>query len=89
MPSAGEDDGYLLSFVHDETTGCSELAVFSAKTMASAPVARIKLPQRVRRDAVCWSVGCEREVTCRMWRATCWAPLTLAHICQRCLSAPV
>jgi len=48
--AAGEDDGYLLSYVHDETTGCSELAIFSAKTMASTPVARIKLPQRVRQN---------------------------------------
>lgn len=43
----GEDDGYLLTYVHDESTGISELVCYDAKTMNSKPVARVKLPQRV------------------------------------------
>eukprot|EP00899_Mesostigma_viride_P017268 jgi/Mesvir1/25542/Mv01786-RA.4 len=50
VPRAGgtsEDDGFLLVFVHDETTGKSEFAAFDAKTMAPEPVARVVLPHRV------------------------------------------
>ncbi len=46
--AAGEDDGFLLSYVYDDSTGASELAVFCAKTMSDVPVASVKLPQRVR-----------------------------------------
>lgn len=42
-----EDDGYLLTYVTDETTAQSELAIYSAKTMSSQPVCRLRLPQRV------------------------------------------
>ena len=44
---AGEDDGYLLTYVHDERTGVSELVCYDAKTMSPKPLARVKLPQRV------------------------------------------
>jgi carotenoid cleavage dioxygenase-like enzyme len=30
-----EDDGYLLTFVHDESTNKTDLAVFDAKSMSS------------------------------------------------------
>ncbi|KAK9808682.1 hypothetical protein WJX72_001857 [[Myrmecia] bisecta] len=43
----GEDDGYLVTYVHNNKTGVSELAVYNAKTMSSSPVAQVKLPQRV------------------------------------------
>ena len=43
----GEDDGYVLTFVHDEIKGQSELVCYNAKTFSSKPVARVKLPQRV------------------------------------------
>ena len=48
----GEDDGFLLSYVYDESTGGSELAVFCAKTMSDVPVARVTLPQRVSLAAI-------------------------------------
>ena len=44
---AGEDDGYLMTYVHDEKKGQSECVIYSAKTMSSQPLARIMLPQRV------------------------------------------
>jgi carotenoid cleavage dioxygenase len=42
-----EDAGYLMTFVTDEATLQSELVVYDAASMASAPVARLRLPQRV------------------------------------------
>ncbi|MBW4651411.1 MAG: carotenoid oxygenase family protein [Kastovskya adunca ATA6-11-RM4] len=50
VPRSGateEDDGWLLSFVHDEIEETSELVVVSAKEMSTEPVARIIMPQRV------------------------------------------
>jgi len=43
--SAEEDAGYLLTFVTEEATGCSELYVIDAATLEVA--ARIEIPQRV------------------------------------------
>lgn len=45
---AGEDDGFLLTYVYDEASDRSELVVYNAKSMSAAPVARVKLPCRVR-----------------------------------------
>ena len=45
--AAGEDDGYLMTYVHDEAKAASECVIYSAKTMSSQPLARIMLPQRV------------------------------------------
>ncbi len=45
--AAAEDDGYLMTYVHDETSNKSELVVYDARTMSDAPVARVQLPQRV------------------------------------------
>lgn len=42
-----EDDGYLITFVTDNSTGQSEALVIDAQEFTSDPVARIKLPQRV------------------------------------------
>jgi len=43
-----EDDGYLLTYVYDESKeDSSELVIYSAHTMSSVPVAQVKLPQRV------------------------------------------
>ncbi|CAI5494865.1 unnamed protein product [Closterium sp. Naga37s-1] len=46
-PGLEEDDGYVLTFVHDTNTDISEVVVLDAKTMASTPIATIRMPQRV------------------------------------------
>jgi carotenoid cleavage dioxygenase len=49
-PRAGgtaEDDGWLVSFVHDEGENRSEVVVLDAAALAAGPVARVLLPARV------------------------------------------
>jgi carotenoid cleavage dioxygenase-like enzyme len=40
---SSEDDGYLVTYVYDETKKESECVVYDAKTMSSTPVARVNL----------------------------------------------
>jgi carotenoid cleavage dioxygenase-like enzyme len=42
-----EDDGYLVSYVHDERDGTSEVHVLEAGDITAAPVCRLRLPVRV------------------------------------------
>jgi carotenoid cleavage dioxygenase len=42
-----EDDGWLVSFVHDEIAGRSEVVILDASDLAAGPVARVLLPARV------------------------------------------
>ena len=42
-----EDDGWLMTFVHDEGSRESELVVIDAMRFTDKPVARVKIPQRV------------------------------------------
>jgi carotenoid cleavage dioxygenase len=42
-----EDDGWLVSFVHDENEDRSEVVVLDASDLAAGPVARVVLPARV------------------------------------------
>ena len=42
-----EDDGWLVSFVHDEAEQRSEVVVLDASDLAAGPVARVLLPARV------------------------------------------
>lgn len=44
---AAEDDGWLMTFVHDAATDRSELVVLPAADPASGPLARVLLPTRV------------------------------------------
>src|SRR5207249_4329157 len=47
-PGTGaEDDGYLVSFVHDENEDRSEVVVLDATDLSAGPVARVLLPARV------------------------------------------
>lgn len=46
-PDAEEDDGYLLTFVHDAATGRSDLEVLAAADLSGGPVAVVHLPVRV------------------------------------------
>jgi carotenoid cleavage dioxygenase-like enzyme len=42
-----EDDGYLVSFVHDEREGRSEVVIIDAADLGAGPVGRVLLPGRV------------------------------------------
>ena len=42
-----EDDGYLMSYVHDPADNKSELVIFNASQLEQDPIARIHLPTRV------------------------------------------
>jgi carotenoid cleavage dioxygenase len=42
-----EDDGWLVTYVHDHSTDTSELVIISAQDLTTEPIARIPLPQRV------------------------------------------
>lgn len=45
--ATAEDDGWLITFVHDESEGKSELVIVAAQAMSEEPIARILMPQRV------------------------------------------
>ncbi|MBE9157035.1 carotenoid oxygenase family protein [Nodosilinea sp. LEGE 06152] len=45
--ATAEDDGWLMTFVHDEAQDASELVVVSTQAMTDEPIARIQMPQRV------------------------------------------
>ena len=48
VPAEGgknEDDGYLMTFVHDAASDTSELVVMDAATMSDTPVATVHLPR--------------------------------------------
>lgn len=45
--AAGEDAGYLLSFVSDRAEGTSECWVIDARDIEAGPVAKLRIPQRV------------------------------------------
>jgi carotenoid cleavage dioxygenase len=45
--ASGEDDGWLVMFVHDATTDGAELAILDAQDFGRGYVARVPLPQRV------------------------------------------
>jgi len=45
--ATAEDDGYLLTLLHDAPSNRGELLIVDAKTFAPEPLARVKLPVRV------------------------------------------
>jgi carotenoid cleavage dioxygenase len=45
--ATAEDDGWLMTFVHDGTNDTAELVVIDAQDLARGYVARVMLPQRV------------------------------------------
>ncbi|MBK1987769.1 carotenoid oxygenase family protein [Sphaerospermopsis aphanizomenoides BCCUSP55] len=47
LNATAEDDGWLVTFVHDENSETSELVVINAQDVSSEPVARVIIPQRV------------------------------------------
>jgi carotenoid cleavage dioxygenase len=57
-PSAdreAEDDGYLVTFVHDQREDRSEIVILDARDVARGPIARAAVPQRVPAGFhACW-----------------------------------
>ena len=45
--SAGEDEGFAMGFVYDDSRDSSDLVILDATNLNAPPVARIHLPQRV------------------------------------------
>lgn len=45
--ATAEDQGWLITFIYDQDTDTSELIVVNTQDMASEPIARILMPQRV------------------------------------------
>jgi carotenoid cleavage dioxygenase len=45
--AAAEDDGWLVSYVHDERENASEVHVLDARDVTGEPVCRLRLPVRV------------------------------------------
>ena len=46
-PDADEDDGWLLSYVHDATNDTADVEIWSAQDFTGDPLALVHLPQRV------------------------------------------
>lgn len=46
-PTAAEDEGWLLSYVHDLNNGPSQVVILDAQNLNAAPLATIELPVRV------------------------------------------
>ena len=46
-PTAGEDEGYLMTFVYDAAKDRSDLVILDAQNVAGDPIARIEIPHRV------------------------------------------
>ncbi|HXZ64471.1 MAG TPA: carotenoid oxygenase family protein, partial [Streptosporangiaceae bacterium] len=46
-PTAAEDDGYVMAFVHNPDRGASDLVILGAQDFTGEPVATVHLPARV------------------------------------------
>ena len=58
--STGEGDGYVISFVHDEGAGQSEVWIVDAQHVLQGPVARLRVPRRVPLGFhACWVPGAD------------------------------
>ena len=44
---AAEDDGYVMTFVHEPERGATDLVILAAQDFTGPPVARVHLPVRV------------------------------------------
>jgi len=53
-----EDDGYLVTFIINETTGRSEVALIDCKRFEAGPVCRVQLPHQLASGThSCWANG--------------------------------
>lgn len=56
--ATAEDDGYVVSFVTDLQDDCSEAVILRADDLASGPIARVVLPERISVGVHgCWVEG--------------------------------
>ena len=46
-PDAGEDDGYVMAFVHNPERGAADLVILAAQDFTGEPVAAVHLPARI------------------------------------------
>jgi carotenoid cleavage dioxygenase-like enzyme len=46
-PTAPEDDGYVMAFVHNPDRGAADLVILTAQDFRGEPVARVHLPARI------------------------------------------
>ena len=46
-PDSGEDDGYVMAFVHDPERGAADLVILASQDFGGEPVARVHLPARI------------------------------------------
>jgi carotenoid cleavage dioxygenase len=46
-PTAPEDDGYVMAFVHDPERGAADLVILAAQDFRGEPIARVHLPARI------------------------------------------
>lgn len=46
-PDSGEDDGYVMAFVHNPDRGAADLVILAAQDFTAEPVARVHLPARI------------------------------------------
>ncbi len=46
-PSSDEDDGYVMTFVHDPERGAADLVILAAQDFTAEPIARVHLPARI------------------------------------------
>jgi carotenoid cleavage dioxygenase len=46
-PDAAEDDGYVMTFVHNPDRGAADLVILAAQDFTADPVARVHLPARI------------------------------------------
>ena len=44
---SGEDDGYVMAFVHNPDRGAADLVILAAQDFTAEPVARVHLPARI------------------------------------------
>jgi retinal pigment epithelial membrane protein len=54
-PDAGEDDGYVMAFVHNPDRGAADLVILAAQDFTADPIARVHLPARSR--SACTAAG--------------------------------
>ena len=58
-----EDDGWVITYIHDTIANKSELLILNAQNITSEPVARVMLPQRVPFGFHCGWVSSEQMAT--------------------------